>query len=209
MDRKKHWNDAYAAKSSTELSWYESFPIRSLELLIQAGAGPESEIIDVGGGDSTLVDTIVTRDLGHVTVLDLSRTALERAQARLGSRASDVTWIEADITTATLPRQSYDFWHDRAVFHFLTDLTDRRRYVAAAAAALRPYGILIVATFASDGPTRCSGLEVARYSHEQLAVAFGTEFRLLRDFASVHLTPSGAEQRFTHAVFERCPDHAL
>lgn len=203
MDRKAHWEDVYATRASDRVSWYQAQPTRSLELLVDAGVGPESTIIDVGGGDSTLVDALVERRLGHVTVLDLSMAALARAQARLGVRASDVTWLEADVTRAELQQHVYDVWHDRAVFHFLTERQDREGYVATAAAALRPGGTLIIATFASDGPTRCSGLEVARYSPEGLATEFGDAFTLLHGFGDVHRTPTGAEQRFTYAVFRR------
>ena len=203
MDRKAHWEDVYATRASDRVSWYQTQPTRSLELLVDAGVGPESTIIDVGGGDSTLVDALVERRLGHVTVLDLSMAALARAQARLGVRARDVTWLGADVTRAELQQHAYDVWHDRAVFHFLTERHDRERYTATAAAALRPGGTLIIATFASDGPTRCSGLEVARYSPERLATEVGDAFTLLRGFGDVHRTPTGAEQRFTYAVFRR------
>lgn len=203
MDRKAHWEGLYATKSSAEMSWFQSFPARSLELLVEAGVGPASSIIDVGGGDSTLVDALTERHLGDVTVLDLSSAALARAQTRLGPRAAAVMWIEADITRAELPSDTYDVWHDRAVFHFLTDPDDRQRYVTKAADALRPGGTLLMATFAPDGPTRCSGLEVVRYSPETLAQAFGDAFVLRRGFSDIHRTPVGIEQRFIYAVLQR------
>jgi Methylase involved in ubiquinone/menaquinone biosynthesis len=203
MDYKAHWERIYSATEPTEVSWYQSRPTRSLELLGAVGVGPRSMIIDVGGGDSVLVDALVERRLGHVTVLDISGAALARAQTRLGARAGEVTWLEADVTRAELPPHAYDVWHDRATFHFLTELDDRERYVATAAAALRSQGTLIVATFAPRGPTRCSGLDVARYDPEGLAEEFGEEFTLLRGFGDVHRTPTGAEQSFTYAVFRR------
>ncbi len=203
MDRKAHWEHVYATKESVELSWYQSRPTRSLELLDEAGVGRESAIIDVGGGDSTLVDALLDRQIGRVTVLDLSGAALARARARLGRSAESVTWVEADVTRAELPPAAYDVWHDRAVFHFLTDAADRKRYAATAAAALRSGGTLIVAAFAPDGPTQCSGLEVARYSPEELAQELGMEFVLQRGFADVHVTPFGTEQRFMYAVLRR------
>jgi 2-polyprenyl-3-methyl-5-hydroxy-6-metoxy-1,4-benzoquinol methylase len=202
-DRKAHWEGVYGARQSNEVSWYQPEPTRSLALLAETGFGPDTAIIDVGGGDSTLVDACLARGLGRVTVLDLSGAALARARARLGSRAAEVEWREANVTDADLPPQAYDVWHDRAVFHFLTDAEDRRRYVDAAAAALRPGGALVVATFAADGPAWCSGLEVARYSPEALAAAFGDRFAFVRGFGDVHRTPSGAEQRFTFAVLRR------
>lgn len=203
MHRKAHWETVYAKNHPAALSWYQPLPARTLELLAEAGAAPASAIIDVGGGDSTLVDALVERHWGPVTVLDLSATALARARARLGARAREVTWVEADVTRADLPAGGYDVWHDRALFHFLTDPKDRARYVATAAAALRSGGTLVIATFALDGPSRCSGLEVARFSPEGLAQEFGGEFALRRGFADVHRTPSGAEQRFTCAMLHR------
>lgn len=203
MDRKAHWEQVYDTRSSMEVSWYQPLPARSLELIREAGAGPESAVIDVGGGDSRLVDTLLEREFRRVTVLDLSGAALARARARLGAPAAAVIWLEADVTAAELAPAAYDLWHDRAVFHFLTDPQDRVRYVAAAARAVRPGGALIIATFALDGPTRCSGLEVVRYGPEELAREFGDSFVLLRSFGDVHRTPSGGEQRFTYAMFER------
>lgn len=203
MDRKTHWDGVYTTKQSTEVSWYQAAPTRSLALLREAGAGPRTAILDVGGGDSTLVDAVVDGALGRMTVLDVSGAALARAQARLGARAGEVTWIEADVTRAALPAHAFDVWHDRAVFHFLTEPEDRARYAAVAAAAVRPGGTLLMATFAPDGPTRCSGLEVARYDPEALARALGEAFALTRGFGDVHHTPAGGEQRFTVAVFRR------
>ena len=203
MDRKRHWDGVYTTKQPTEVSWYQAEPVRSLELLAEAGAGPETTIVDVGGGDSTLVDAVLARGLGRMTVLDISGAALARGRARLGERAAEVTWIEADVTRAALPPHAFDVWHDRAVFHFLTEREDRARYAAVAAAAVRPGGTLLVATFAPDGPTRCSGLPVERYDAEGLARELGDAFTLVRGFGDVHRTPSGGEQRFTVAVFRR------
>lgn len=205
MERKSHWEGVYASRQPTEVSWYQAEPTRSLQLLRDAGAGPDTAVIDIGGGDSTFVDGVLAAQLGRVTVLDISGAALSRAQARLGARASEVSWIEADVTRVQLPAQAFDVWHDRAVFHFLTRAEDRARYVATAAAALRPGGTLLISTFALEGPTRCSGLEVARYGPAELAWEFGEAFALERSFADVHRTPSGAEQRFTVAVLRRVP----
>lgn len=203
MDRKAHWESLYTTRQPTEVSWYQPEPTRSLELLRDFGAGPDTTIIDVGGGDSTLVDAVVARRLGRMTVLDISGAALQRARARLGDRAGEVTWIEADVTRAELPARAYDVWHDRAVFHFLTDPEDRARYAATAAVALREGGILLMATFAPEGPTRCSDLEVVRYSAAELARTLGDAFTLVRDFHDVHRTPAGGEQAFTVAVLRR------
>lgn len=202
-DRTAHWEGVYRTKGSDEVSWYQAEPTRSLALLREAGAGPATTILDVGGGDSTLVDAVVATGHGRMTVLDLSSAALARARARLGDRAHQVTWIEGDVTQVVLPPQAFDVWHDRAVFHFLTGAEDRRRYVEAATATLRPGGTLLMATFAPDGPTRCSGLEVARYDADALARTLGDGFTLVRAFGDVHRTPAGSEQRFTVARFRR------
>jgi SAM-dependent methyltransferase len=203
MGKKAHWEAVYETKASTDVSWYQPIPSRSLALLTAAGLSPATTVIDVGGGDSLLVDALLERGVRDVTVLDLSGAALRRAQNRLGARANDVTWLEDDITAAALPDAAYDIWHDRAVFHFLTDPVDRARYIRAATAAVRIGGMLIIATFALDGPTRCSGLEVAQYSPQDIAAAFGDAFTLKRGLADVHRTPAGAEQRFSYAVLQR------
>lgn len=203
MDRKAHWEQVYGTKASDEVSWYQPEAARSLALLREVGAGSQTAIIDVGGGDSTLVDSVVAAGLGRMTVLDLSAAALARSRMRLGERADDVRWIEADVTRATLPPGAFDVWHDRAVFHFLTDAEDRLRYAALAASALRPGAVVLMATFAPDGPVRCSGLAVVRYAPDALARELGDAFTLERALADVHHTPAGNVQRFTVAVLRR------
>jgi SAM-dependent methyltransferase len=202
MDRRAHWNTVYTTKASTDVSWYQPVPARSLALL-QERLVPPARIIDIGGGDSTLVDALLESTMGEVTVLDISGAALERARVRLGERAGTVCWIEGDVTQVDLPATSYDAWHDRAVFHFLTVPDDQARYAALAAHAVAPGGTLMLATFAVDGPARCSGLDVVRYSPETLWRAVGDAFALEDSFVGVHRTPSGAEQRFLYAVFRR------
>lgn len=203
MDRKQHWENVYESKPSTDVSWFQPLPTRSLALIDASGAGPHSTIIDVGGGDAMLVDALLTRGHDQLTVLDLSGAALARARIRLGALSSSVTWIEADITQATLPVDAYDVWHDRAVFHFLTAPDDRARYLTLASASIRRGGTLIVGTFALDGPTRCSGLDVVRYSPETLAAGFTSAFALEHAVADIHATPWGTEQRFTFVVMRR------
>lgn len=203
MDPVAHWERVYSTKPSNEVSWFQARPARSLELLADVDGGVERRIIDVGGGDSSFVDEVVEHRLGSITVLDLSATALARAKGRLGAGASEVDWIEGDVTRKDLGADAYDVWHDRAVFHFLTFPDDRARYVATAAKALRRGGTLILATFAADGPTRCSGLDVARYDEAGLAREFESSFLFARGLADVHRTPSGAEQRFTYIVLRR------
>ncbi|MDQ6610894.1 MAG: class I SAM-dependent methyltransferase [Gemmatimonadota bacterium] len=203
MDIKSHWENVYESKESDTVSWYQAEPARALQLLREFGSGLDTSIIDVGGGDSTFVDHVVAQALGRVTVLDISAAALNRAQVRMLQDAELVKWIEADITTVELPPQSYDVWHDRAVFHFLTSDDDRRRYAATATRALRIGGRLIISTFALDGPSRCSGLDVVRYSAEQLSTEMGSAFAISDEFTTVHRTPAGKEQLFTTAVLMR------
>lgn len=203
MERKAHWEEVYTTRPPTALSWFQSEPVRSLELIEWAGVPADASVIDVGGGDSTFVDALLDRGHGDVTVLDLSGAALARARERLGPRADVVTWLEGDVTRLALPPARFDLWHDRAVFHFLTDPRDRARYVASATSALRPGAILVLATFAPDGPTRCSGLDVVRYGAADLEREMGAAFVLVRALAQTHRTPSGGEQRFTWTVFRR------
>lgn len=203
MLRKTHWENVYETKPSDTVSWYEAVPTQSMAMLAVAGLSVDSSVVDVGGGDSLLAGVLVDRGIRSVTVVELSRAALARAQARIGDKASRVTWLEGDITTLALPSAAYDIWHDRAVFHFLTDPDDRARYTAAAARSVRLGGAVVIGTFALDGPTRCSGLEVARYSPEGLAAEFGDAFVLRHGIEDVHRTPSGAEQRFAWAVLTR------
>jgi SAM-dependent methyltransferase len=201
---KAHWEKVYGSRAPTELSWYQSQPTRSLELLEQLGVGASSAIIDVGGGASTLVDALLDRGFDNLTVLDISHSALEHAKARLGARAASVKWIEADVTSADLGAGAlYDVWHDRAVFHFLTNAEDRRRYVAAASHSLRPGGAALIATFSPQGPARCSGLDVVRYDSAQLARELGSAFSLEHSVDDLHHTPSGTEQAFTYTVLRR------
>jgi SAM-dependent methyltransferase len=160
MDRKAHWEGIYSSKSEQEVSWFQPDPSRSLEL-IRAALPEGGRVIDVGGGMSRLVDRLLDAGFARVSVLDISLAALNAAQLRLGERASSVQWIESDVTTAEHVGE-LDVWHDRAVFHFLTDPADRRRYVELAERSLSPGGALILATFARDGPTQCSGLDVCR-----------------------------------------------
>jgi 2-polyprenyl-3-methyl-5-hydroxy-6-metoxy-1,4-benzoquinol methylase len=203
MDAKPHWERIYHTVAPTELSWYQERPRLSLELIQSTGAPKAAQIIDVGGGASTLVDELLAEGYQHVTVLDLSGTALERAQERLGARAAAVTWVAADITTVELPPDCYDVWHDRAVFQFLTQPEERRRYVETMRHAVKSDGYMIMATFAFEGPTRCSGLDVVRYSPASLANELGTEFELMKSARELHRTPLGVEQAFQYCSFRK------
>jgi SAM-dependent methyltransferase len=198
--RRDHWEHIYRSTSVSDVSWYQITPAISLDLIRRVAPERDAPIIDVGGGASTLVDGLLDDGYRSVTVLDLAGAALEIARRRLGERAARVTWIESDVLTAPLSGQGYAVWHDRAVFHFLTDPRDRERYVAKAYDAVRPNGHVIVASFAPDGPTRCSGLDVVRYSPETMHAQFGPAFRLLESVGEEHRTPSGATQAFVYCL---------
>jgi uridine phosphorylase/SAM-dependent methyltransferase len=202
MDSKQHWETVYSTRGERDVSWYESLPSVSMQMIEAAGLTPETCVIDVGGGDSRLVDTLAARGLDCLAVLDVSGAALHRAQSRLGEAAAAFTWIEADIT-ADWALKPMDVWHDRAVFHFLTTPEDRARYRSHLRTTLKPYGTAIVATFALDGPETCSGLPVARYSPETLAAELGDEFRLIDVVPYEHRTPWGTVQPFIYARFTR------
>jgi ubiquinone/menaquinone biosynthesis C-methylase UbiE len=180
MQSRDHWEKVYTTKSTDAVSWFQPHADVSLDLIKTTGAGLDAAIIDVGGGASTLVDDLLANGYTDLTVLDLSAAALAAARSRLGTRAAAVKWMEADITRAQLPANRYDIWHDRAVFHFLTAAKDRAAYVQAVFRAVKPGGHVIVATFAEDGPDKCSGLPVMRYRADQLHHEFGESFALLR-----------------------------
>jgi len=203
VDTKTHWEQIYQSKPTTEVSWYQARPDLSLYLIQHTGIDKASRIIDVGGGASTLVDHLLAGGFQNITVLDISGAALHQAQERLGPRAENIAWIEADITQAALPSNTYDLWHDRAVLHFLIDAESRRRYMAALHDAVKTDGHVILATFALDGPPRCSGLEVMRYSPEGLLGELGAGFDLVQSTQATHQTPSGGEQKFIYYWFHR------
>ena len=200
MDRKAHWERVYETKAATEVSWFQTQADVSRELIESAAPDRGVAIIDVGGGASVLVDDLLTAGYARLTVLDISRAALDQARARLGARAETVTWLDADALTAPLPPSAFDVWHDRAVFHFLTDAADRRQYVEQVRHALKPGGVIVIGTFAEDGPLKCSGLDVARYSAEQLVAELGAGFTMVTSRRHEHTTPWGATQAFTFVV---------
>jgi cation diffusion facilitator family transporter len=201
-NRRDHWENIYATKGENEVSWFEENPAPSLELIGLARLTPDSTIVDIGGGASRLVDSLIARGFRHVTVLDLSGSALNIAKARLGDKGGQVRWMVADVTTWE-PSQNYDLWHDRAAFHFLTDEADRSAYVERLKKALRPGGHFIVGTFALDGPERCSRLPVKRSDAVGLAAILGDEFELVDTRSHEHCTPWGAVQRFCFSIFRR------
>jgi SAM-dependent methyltransferase len=197
-DVRSHWEKVYQTKRPDEVSWYRPHLNVSLALIADATQSRDAHVIDVGGGESTLVDDLVAHGYRHVSVLDVSRTALEVAQTRLGRAADVVEWLCGDVTTLPLPQHRYDVWHDRAVFHFLTGAADRMAYVNQVAHAVKPGGHVIVATFGPDGPTKCSGLDVVRYDADALHDEFGAKFRLVQHLSEQHRTPTGNVQQFTY-----------
>ncbi len=203
MDRKEHWEAVYRTKRPTEVSWYQSEADLSSRLIQEIAPDRSVPIIDVGGGASVLVSQLASAGYTDLTVLDLAGAAIAAAQAMLGPRAAGVRWIEADILEATLPAGGYQVWHDRAVFHFLVDAGARAAYVAQVRRAVPPGGHVLVATFAEDGPTRCSGLDVMRYSPTSLHAAFGAGFQYLTAQREEHRTPGGSVQAFTYCLCRR------
>ena len=200
--RQAHWENVYTTKGEHEVSWFQQSPAPSLELIAQAGAVSGSAIIDIGGGASRLVDHLVEQGFEDVTVLDLSVAALKAAKARLGARADRVHWLVEDATIWQ-PARQYDIWHDRAAFHFLTDTADRAAYIERLTRGLKAGGHAIIATFALDGPEKCSGLPVARYDGASLARTLGAAFRLLHTQRREHATPWDSRQIFQFSVFRR------
>jgi SAM-dependent methyltransferase len=202
-DRKNHWEAVFADKPSEELAWYQPHLQLSLELTQATDLPEDASILDVGGGDSTLVDDLLAAGFSNLSVLDISTNAIQRNQRRLEQRASRVTWIEGDITQVDLPAGAYHLWHDRATFHYLTDPLERGLYVLAARRALASGGYLIIATFSLDGPEKCSGLPVMRYNSHTLSRELGSHFALLQSRPEIHRTPWGEEQLFQYSLFRK------
>ena len=201
MDRRAHWDSVYTTKATDAVSWFQPEPAQSLRLLRRFGLTARSCVVDVGGGDSHLVDRLVLDEgCSCVAVLDVSEAALNRAKDRLGAKASRVGWLATDVTAdwSVTPR---DVWHDRAVFHFLTEPADRALYVERVRRTVKPGGTVLIATFAPDGPEKCSGLTVARYAPGALAAELGPEFTLRESVSESHRTPWGAVQSFNYCVF--------
>lgn len=203
MQSKTHWEGVYSSKPSDRVSWFQPHAEQSLRLIRATGVARTAGIIDVGGGASTLVDDLLADGYSNLSVLDLSGAALAVAKARLQAHAERVQWLEADITRADLPQQAYEVWHDRAVFHFLTEASDRQAYVETVLRSVKPGGHVIVATFADDGPTQCSGLPVVRYSADALHAEFGAPFVLEKHEREEHHTPAGGVQKFVYCYCRR------
>ena len=201
-ERQLHWQNVYLSKGEQQVSWTQADPQPSLGLIEKFAHGRDASIIDIGGGASRLVDALLARGSAAITVLDLSEAALQSAQARLGEQGTTVRWIVADATTWQ-PPQAFDIWHDRAALHFLVEEKDRAAYVERLHAGVKPGGHAIIATFAPDGPEKCSGLPVQRYDPESLSRTIGSAFDLVEHQAHRHVTPWGAAQSFQFSVLRR------
>lgn len=197
IDRKSHWEKVYGSKAPQAVSWYQQEPALSLRLIANAGLSPDAPLIDVGGGASVLVDRLCEQGHDNVAVLDFSETALEVARNRLADKAAAVDWYAEDVTEFRPPHR-FSLWHDRAVFHFLTEAGDRKKYINVLEQALEPGGQVIIMTFAIDGPAKCSGLDVVQYDADKLMAEMGTGFELLESGHDIHLTPAGGQQKFAY-----------
>ena len=198
MNTQQHWEHIYQTKAPDQVSWYSPHLNASLDLIERTSVSRAAAIIDIGGGESTLVDDLLARGYQDITVLDVSQTAIEANKERLGRDAERAHWLAADITKVSLKPSSIDVWHDRAVFHFLTSSSDRAAYARQVALALKPGGHVIIGTFGPEGPVRCSGLDVVRYDATSLHNEFGKRFRLVESTKQLHQTPFGAIQQFLY-----------
>ena len=205
MDSKSHWEEVYRTKQPDEVSWYRPHLEISLQLIEEAAPNLDAQVIDVGGGESTLVDDLLAHGYHKLSILDVSSTALNVAKERLGDKAETVNWLCGDVTRFAFMRHRYDVWHDRAVFHFLTESKERAAYVRQVAHAVKPGGHVIVATFGPEGPTKCSGLDVVRYDPSALHDEFGPSFQLVKHLTELHQTPAGSIQQFTYCYCNLSP----
>lgn len=202
MDRKEHWENIYNTKTLEEVSWYQRNPTTSLDFIKQFNVPTIAKIIDVGGGDSFLVDKLLELGYTDITVLDISSSALERAKQRLGSKAENVKWIVADASMFK-PIEKYDFWHDRAAFHFLTEGKDINNYINTVHQSIKPNGILILGTFSEQGPKKCSGIEIKQYSENSMTSLLSNFFQKIRCITIDHQTPFDTIQNFIFCSFKK------
>jgi ubiquinone/menaquinone biosynthesis C-methylase UbiE len=200
FDRKRHWENIYTSKELENCSWFQSTPVTSLEFIEQTNISKSAKIIDVGGGDSFLADSLLKKGYTDITVLDISEAALTRAKQRLGNKANKVKWVIGDATNFVTPKK-YDLWHDRATFHFFTDQKDVNNYIATAKNCLNVGGILVVGTFSENGPEKCSGIKIKQYSQEELSNAFQGSFKRIKCLNVDHPTPFNTIQNFTFCSF--------
>lgn len=200
---KQHWENIYQSKDTTsEVSWYQNLPKTSIDLILSTGIDKNANIIDIGGGDSKLVDKLLELGFKNVFVLDISSKALQKAKIRLGEKAKSVTWIDIDILKFETETR-FDIWHDRAAFHFLTKEEDITRYTEIAGKLIKPNGYLIISTFSVTGPKKCSGLDITQYSKDSIKKTFEKNFNQLRSFEETHITPFNTKQNFLFNIFKR------
>ncbi len=202
FQRKNHWEKIYETKEMTEVSWYQETPEMSLNLINQLALSNDSKIIDIGGGDSFLVDQLLKQGFTEITVLDISANAIEKAKLRLGEKASLVTWIVTDVLDFE-PKEKYDCWHDRAAFHFLTADVEVAKYKKLVLGALAEKGAFFLGTFSEEGPKKCSGIEIKQYSVAGMENVFSPELKVFQSEVSNHCTPFDTVQNFTFTHFER------
>lgn len=202
FDKKKHWENIYDSKQLNEVSWYQTTPATSLDFIKENTVSLDDKIIDIGGGDSFLVDHLLDLEYSDITVIDISAKAIERAKSRLGSNATKIKWIVADISNFT-PTEQYNLWHDRAVFHFLTNENEIENYKKSAAKGLTKNGALIIGTFSEDGPLKCSGIDIKQYSEQSLTACFSEYFNKIKAVNYNHLTPFNTTQNFVFCSFKR------
>ena len=202
FDRQAHWEQVYSEKTPTEVSWFQSHPQQSLELVNTAAIDKTARIIDVGGGASTLVDFLLDAGYQNIAVLDIAQAAIEQAKRRLGERASKVVWIKEDVTAFSAD-EAFDIWHDRAVLHFLTGRDEQKKYVAVLRRTLKPGGQAVIAAFNLEGPDKCSGLGIVRYSAETMSALLGCAFQLIETLTEEHATPRGSSQSFVYCRFRK------
>ena len=198
--RKSHWENIYTHKTPEEVSWTQGKPVLSLSWIESLALPKDAPIIDIGGGESHLVDYLLALGYTDLSVLDISKAALQKSQVRLGDMAAKVKWIEADITTFQAER-TYALWHDRAVFHFLTQKEDIETYVQLVSTAVNKY--MLMSTFSKEGPLKCSGLPIIQYDADDLAANFTKDFQLLQQETEVHTTPFNTTQAFIYALFQK------
>jgi SAM-dependent methyltransferase len=201
-DRRIHWDNIYNKKELERLSWYQPLPATSLSFLKQFSIPVTAKIIDIGGGDCLFVDYLL--DLGYqdITVLDISELALDRAKKRLGDRAANVKWIAEDVTIFK-PDEKYDFWHDRATFHFLTNEREINKYLKTARQSINPSGILVIGTFSEEGPKKCSGIEIKQYSEAKMTDTLKKYFDKIKCITVDHMTPFDTIQKFIFCSFRK------
>ena len=203
ITEKQYWENVYQTKNSTGLSWFEEYPKQSIEFIKDTRISKKIPIIDIGGGESKLVDELIKTGFENITVLDLSNTALKITKSRLEKKSNSINWIEGDIKNIQLPKDFFGIWHDRAVFHFLIKEEDRQYYTKQILRSVCHKGYIVISTFAEDGPNKCSGLPVERYSEEKLKLQFREDFTLIKSKKQKHLTPFNTHQSFLHSCFQR------